>query len=1049
MEIFRTPKSRKWAVALFLAVVGSYLTSICEGQVLDQISIDPGAGEYRPILINKDTAMRIGRDGSIDAIDLNTEHTLWRATGLGGPIVSVAKARSGSLFGALSNDGTLRIWELSLGRLRRVETAGHEQLVRIEMSPDGKRLVTQSESDRLAVSDSVTGKRMRSVTWSRLAESAADIGGISALKFSADGMHLLIGTAKGSVYIWDLDGTSARLIDRIGQEPVTTLATATGSTRWASGDAGGRIYISETMDRGHAKEFISLPGLITELEFDASGQLLLACRSSMNVATGKRRGGSERIGTYASTLPCAALGPGGQDVYAADRRGNLRRWRRSSGLNTLTPLSLYPSVGWNTGASSSTRQLFDGLRGTAFGLFWVFRLPSIVEENREASVDSWTPGIPHQWSVESKGGSLRVDFSPRRGLRVTTTDNLEQRIVAIPGGPATSCALSSSAELDAVVGYADGQVGILRDGQIRKVVQMSQSAIVALTVDGLSNTVAAADLKGVIKIWRPLSTQGTETETIANSKDVSELRFAPGSSEVLLVYSPSGIKFVGLRVRETVGNVFATPGLLEWIAVSEHGFFDGPVSLWDFVTLHIPSSRQVLPLSAIVTDFYRPGLLDVLMEGHTPEDDSDLSRIDRRQPTVHLLAEYIPAIPNQPQGPGWIKVTVNAEEAHADADWESGSGLRDLRLFRNGLLVRVWRGDLPLKDGRFVVQTSLVAGFGTQHLLAYAFNKQDVKGKDFELEVTVPAVGKKERTLHVLAIGISSYQNQQMSLQYADEDAKTFSTVFSESVRQVGSFDHIKVPYLLLNEQATKRNILLALRRLSGGSRPLVNSPLPQVLSDIDVPGPDDVVVLYYSGHAGLVDGNFYLFPYDADVVLEQDKRVVEKIKKTSISGSDLSRAIERIDGTNFLLIVDACQSGQLLVSSDPRLGPINARGFAHVAFEKGMSLIVAAMPEQLAWEDKKGGNLRHGLLTYALIEGLSKAVRGQSQEPAVLTVEEWFDFAAKRVPELYRALFSRNENLLTTESPSISTSEMPGYQQPIVFMGKEDKRKFVVQILH
>lgn len=1048
MEIFRTPKIRKWAVALFLAMIGTYLTNICESQVLDQISIDPAAGEYRPIFINKDTAMRIGRDGSVDAVDLNTQHTLWRATGLGGPIVSGAKARSGSLLGALSDDGALRIWDLSLGRLRRVEPAGHEQLVRIEMSPDGKRLVAQSESDRLTVSDSVTGKRTRSVTWSRLAESVDDVGSISAMKFSADGMHLLIGTAKGAVYIWDLDGTSARLIDRIGQEPVTTLATATGSTRWASGDAVGRIYISETMDRGHAKEFISFPGLITALEFDASGQLLLACRSSINVATGKR-GGSQRISTYASALPCAALGPGGQDVYAADRRGSLRRWHLSSGFNTLAPLSLYPPVAWNTGTSSSTRQLFNSLRGTSFGLFWVFRLPSSIEENWEASVDSWPPGIPRQWSVESKGGSLRVDFSVRQGLRVTTTDNLEQRIVVIPGGRATSCALSGSAELDVVVGYADGQVGILRDGQIRKAVQISQSAIVALAVDGLSNTVAVADSRGVIKIWRPLSTQGTETEIIANSEDVSELRFAPGNSEVLLVYSPSGIKFFALRVRETVGNVFATPGLLEWIAVSERGFFDGPVSLWDFVTLHILSSRKSLPLSAIVTDFYRPGLLDILMKGHTPEDHSDLSRIDRRQPTVNLLAEYIPTIPNQPQGPGWIKVTVNAEEAHADADWESGSGLRDVRLFRNGLLIRAWRGDLPLKDGRFVVQTSLVAGFGTQHLLAYAFNRQDVKGKDFELDVTVPAVGKKERTLHVLSIGISSYQNQQMSLQYADEDAKTFSTVFSESVRRVGSFDQIKSPYMLLNEQATKRNILLALRRLSGGSRPLVNSPLPQVLSDIDVPGPDDVVVLYYSGHAGLVDGDFYLFPYDADLVLEQDKLVVEKIKRTSISGSDLSRAIERIDGTNFLLIVDACQSGQLLVSSDPRLGPINARGFAHVAFEKGMSVIVATRPEQLAWEDKKGGNLRHGLLTYALIEGLSQAVSGQSQEPDAVTVEEWFGFAAKRVPELYRTLFSRNENLLTTQSPSINTSEMPGYQQPIVFMGREDKRKFVVQVLH
>ena len=37
----------------------------------------------------------------------------------------------------------------------------------------------------------------------------------------------------------------------------------------------------------------------------------------------------------------------------------------------------------------------------------------------------------------------------------------------------------------------------------------------------------------------------------------------------------------------------------------------------------------------------------------------------------------------------------------------------------------------------------------------------------------------------------------------------------------------------------------------------------------------------------------------------------------------------------NLLLIVDACHSGNLLAASDPRLGPLNERSFAQLAFEK------------------------------------------------------------------------------------------------------------------
>jgi len=290
--------------------------------------------------------------------------------------------------------------------------------------------------------------------------------------------------------------------------------------------------------------------------------------------------------------------------------------------------------------------------------------------------------------------------------------------------------------------------------------------------------------------------------------------------------------------------------------------------------------------------------------------------------------------------------------------------------------------------------------------------------------------------VHILAIGISRYASPILSLRYANADATIFSKTFSESLHRLGEFDHIRV-HALLDSDATKRNILLSLRRMSGGQRALVNSPLIQVLHEIEVPGPDDVVVVYYAGHAGLVDGEFRLLPYDSHLEFEHGRLSIDQIKATSISENELSLSLERIDGSRFIVVVDACQSGQLLVSGDQRLGPINTKGFAQLAFEKGMSMIVATTPEQMAVETPA---LQHGLLTYALISDLSDTESLGQVDERLLTLGQWFDDAAQRVPELYRQI-GGVAPLNSTAKPA----EGKESQQPLVFLGREDNGQFVV----
>ena len=111
------------------------------------------------------------------------------------------------------------------------------------------------------------------------------------------------------------------------------------------------------------------------------------------------------------------------------------------------------------------------------------------------------------------------------------------------------------------------------------------------------------------------------------------------------------------------------------------------------------------------------------------------------------------------------------------------------------------------------------------------------------------------------------------------------------------------------------------------------------------------------------------------------------------------------------MLIIDACQSGQALESEEKRRGPMNSRGLAQLAYEKGMYILAAAQSYQAA---REFSTLGHGLLTYTLIEkGLKQFAADINPKDNEITAEEWIDYAtqhAGREVEAAKAQYSKKK---------------------------------------
>ncbi|MGH9971914.1 MAG: hypothetical protein ACREBG_29550 [Pyrinomonadaceae bacterium] len=70
-----------------------------------------------------------------------------------------------------------------------------------------------------------------------------------------------------------------------------------------------------------------------------------------------------------------------------------------------------------------------------------------------------------------------------------------------------------------------------------------------------------------------------------------------------------------------------------------------------------------------------------------------------------------------------LTVKIEVTEKPADKDHEAGSGARDVRLFRNGSLVKVWRGDVLKGQTATTLEANIAIVAGDNRLAAYAFNR--------------------------------------------------------------------------------------------------------------------------------------------------------------------------------------------------------------------------------------------------------------------------------------------------------------------------------------
>jgi WD40 repeat protein len=497
-------------------------------------------------------------------------------------------------------------------------------------------------------------------------------------------------------------------------------------------------------------------------------------------------------------------------------------------------------------------------------------------------------------------------------------------------------------------------------------------------------------------------------ETLAlkgHSQQVTAVRFHE-QDKLLLTASHDGT----LRVWDTLsGTHMATLCTFrdspDWLVVTPDGLFDGSPMAWKKMTWRFGDNTfNTVPLELYFNEFYYPGLLTDILKNRRPKAPFNLATLDRRQPQVTLSVAK--PLQGKEIAERLVEINLNVQGSPPDTAHLTTSGAKDLRLFRNGILVKRWQGTVVPKgqDKAVTLNTKVTLVSGENRLVAYAFNDDNIKSSDATLAIKGAPSLSRRGSLYLLAVGLNEYANSRYNLAFAAPDADVFTKELKRTQTTLNKYANVEV-IALYNGDATKANILAALHGFAGQTTE-PGAKAPAALSRIKQAQPEDALIIYYAGHGTANRDRFYLLPHDLGYPGDPanlTEMSLAQILAHGISDREIEEAVEKIDAGRMVLVIDACNSGQALDAEEKRRGPMNAKGLAQLAYEKGMYVLTAAQSYQVAMESAPLG---HGFLTFALAEeALKSDVADTSPRDGQVLLREWLDYAVARVPEIHQEM--------------------------------------------
>jgi WD40 repeat protein len=384
-----------------------------------------------------------------------------------------------------------------------------------------------------------------------------------------------------------------------------------------------------------------------------------------------------------------------------------------------------------------------------------------------------------------------------------------------------------------------------------------------------------------------------------------------------------------------------------WVLWTPSGYYDASPGAEELIGWHVNNGREAaadfFPVARFRATYYRP---DVVAKTLEMLDETEAIKLANKESGKKV--EEVPAIKIFPPVVSILSpkdgFEVSAPEIEVKFSIRNPSAepvtkvrvLVDGRPVERGLAIKPVQEDqniqtekitIPEKDAEIsIIAENKYAASEPASVRLKWFGK--VKEDEFIIKPK----------LYVLAIGVSKYEDKNLILGFAAKDASDFA---ESLLKQKGGLYRDVVVKVLTDEKATKDEIIDGFDWISKETTS------------------KDIAMVFLAGHGVNEKGGVYYFlPVNANI---------DRLRRTGVPFTEMKNTVASLAGKT-ILFIDTCHAGNVMGA---RGAPTDIMGIVNelASAENGAVVFASSTGKQYSFEDPNWGN---GAFTKAVVEGIS-----------------------------------------------------------------------------
>jgi len=429
--------------------------------------------------------------------------------------------------------------------------------------------------------------------------------------------------------------------------------------------------------------------------------------------------------------------------------------------------------------------------------------------------------------------------------------------------------------------------------------------------------------------------------------DAWDVNISPDGRLALAALGDGTVRWYRMKDGKELLAFFPHTDKKRWILWTPSGYYDASPGAEELIGWHVNNgsdqAADFFPISRFRTAYYRPDVVAKILETLDEGEAIRLSNEESgRKKTEISVAKILPPVVNILSPRDGSEVSGKEIEIKFSIRNPSGEQatkakvLVDGRPIGRGMEIKgvqkdqdvhVTKVSIPEKDAEISIIAENKYAASEPATLSLKWSKK-VKEDEFTIKPK----------LYVLAIGVSKYEDKNLTLGFAAKDAKDFG---ESLLKQKDGLYRDVVVKILTDEKATRDEIIDGFDWIS---KETTNK---------------DVALVFLAGH-GINDsgGVYYYLPVNANL---------DRLRRTAVPFTEMKNTVASLAGKT-ILFIDTCHAGNVMGA---RAGAPDITGVVNelASAENGAVVFASSTGKQYSFEDPDWGN---GAFTKAAVEGIN-----------------------------------------------------------------------------